>query len=105
MKTEDVILQQIKHYGFVSFTKDDSDDRTQAINRLSAYGLVSDNPKDNWRLTEKGYEAVDAGFDKWLRKNNQKGLIPWLKNFWWYALIPFMIGIILLLIEQGWFCK
>ncbi len=105
MKTEDEILQQIRHDGFVSFTKDDSDERSQARDRLSAYGLVYDNPKNNWRLTENGYKAVDIGFDKWLRKKDQKGLIPWLKKFWWYALIPFMIGLILLVIEQGWFCK
>lgn len=103
MNTEDDILKQIYSEHVVPFTRDDSEERIRSRERLYVYGLIYEHPRHQWRLTEKGYEAVDIGFDKWLRKKEQKGLISLLKKIWLYFLIPIIIGLILLVIEQAWF--
>lgn len=69
MTAEDDILQQIDHDRVVCFTKDDRADRYKALDKLRAFGLVYEQPKNNWRLTDKGYKAVSIGFDKWLLDN------------------------------------
>jgi len=70
MTTEDNILQQIDRDRVVAFTKDDSEERFKALDRLRAFGLVYEQPKYQWRLTEKGYKAVSIGFDNFMILNN-----------------------------------
>lgn len=71
MNTEDIIMQQINTNRVVAFSKSDSPDRLKALDRLRAFGLVYEKPKHQWRLTDKGYNAVSSGFDKWLADNNE----------------------------------
>lgn len=66
MKIEDEILQQIDQESVVAFTKKDTEDRMKALNHLKAHELIYERPKHQWRLKEKGYKAVEFGFDKWL---------------------------------------
>lgn len=70
MKTEDEILQQIDRERVVAFTKDDNEDRFKALDKLHAFGLVYEQPKYQWRLTDKGYKAVSIGFDNFMNLNN-----------------------------------
>jgi len=70
MTTEDNILQQIDRQRVVAFTKDDSAERFKALDRLSAFGLVYEKQKSQWRLTDKGYKAVSLGFDNFMNLNN-----------------------------------
>jgi hypothetical protein len=70
MTTEDEILQQINRDRVVAFTKDDSEESFKALDRLSAFGLVYEQPKYQWRLTDKGYKAVSMGFDNFMNLNN-----------------------------------
>lgn len=71
MTTEDKILQQIDRDRVVAFTKDDSADRFKALDRLRAFGLVYEQPKYQWRLTDKGYEAASVGFNSWLADHDK----------------------------------
>lgn len=71
MKTEDEILQQIDQKRLVAFTKKDTDDRMKALDRLRAFGLVYERPQYQWRLSEKGYKALEIGFDKWVSDNEK----------------------------------
>jgi hypothetical protein len=70
MTTEDDILQQIDRDRVVAFTKDDSEERFKALDRLRAFELVYEQPKYQWRLTDKGYKAVSIGFDNFINLNN-----------------------------------
>ncbi len=70
MTTEDEILQQIDRNRVVAFTKDDIEERFKALDRLRAFGLVYEQPKYQWRLTDKGYKAVSVGFDNFMNLNN-----------------------------------
>lgn len=69
MKEENKILQEIENNRVISFTKCDSSERYKALDRLHAFGLVYQQPKNRWHLTEKGYKAVSTGFEKWLSDN------------------------------------
>lgn len=71
MKSEDEILQQIDRQRVVAFTKDDNPERLKALDRLRAFGLVYEQSKYQWRLTDKGYKAVSIGFDNWLAENDK----------------------------------
>lgn len=66
MATEDEILNQIYNERYVSFTKDDSEDRFKALDKLRAFGLVEPHGKYSWQLTKDGYNAVSKGFDKFI---------------------------------------
>ena len=75
MKIEDKILQQIDQEHVVAFTKKDTEDRMKALDRLFAFGLIHEQPKHQWRLTEKGYKAVELGFDKCVEDNENSKLV------------------------------
>ena len=70
MTIEDNILKQIDRERVVAFTKDDSADRFKTLDKLRAFGLVYEQPKYQWRLTDKGYKAVSIGFDNFMNLNN-----------------------------------
>lgn len=72
MTKEDEILKQIERDLFVSFTKDDSQERYKALDRLRAFDLVEPHGKFSWHLTKQGYNATSIGFDKWLTGNEKQ---------------------------------
>src|SRR5699024_8308604 len=54
-------------HGFVSFTKHDSKERWKAKDRLQAFNLICEYSKLHFKLTQKGYKAVEIGFENWMR--------------------------------------
>ncbi len=148
MTIEDKILKDIEAFGVISSNKDDGIDKRKAIQKLKAFGLIHEQPKSNWRLTEKGYKAILIGFDNWVISNNkhtpfisadnisiitgdnnrvdqsrfdnlrnteikqtenpiayenkQNAEISWIQKYWWQVIIPFSIGLILLILDKKW---
>jgi hypothetical protein len=111
MNEEDKILSEINERGFVSFTKDNSEESVKAKNRLLGYELIQKKGDYSYNFTPQGLEAFElGGFNTWLTQKqnteNQdseireltikqlKGNIFQLKYWWLLLLISGLIGFI-----------
>jgi len=72
MTIHDQILKEIAKNNFLSFTKDDSRERYDALYKLEAFGLVTKHSKCSYKLTKDGFKAIDiGGFYNWVNLNNE----------------------------------
>lgn len=71
MIIHDQILNEIAENNFITFTKDDSKERYDALYKLEAFNLVSKHSKYSYKLTQEGFKAIAlGGFDNWMNLNN-----------------------------------
>ena len=73
MAAEDTALLIIKQKGFATFHPEDSTVSKQTVDSLRAFGLIEPHGQNRftWRLTDKGYKAIEIGVDNW-RVENEK---------------------------------
>lgn len=61
-------------------------------------GTIGQSRFDNLRNTKIKQTANPKAYD-----NKQNAIISWLQKFWWQILVPFIIALIILGIDKGWF--
>lgn len=68
----DLLLKQTKEIGFASFSRDNTEEESQALRKAVAFGLLYERSQNSYKLTEKGYQCLEQnGFDNW-QTNIQK---------------------------------
>lgn len=94
------ILNHLDKERWIAFSKDDSPTTFKAKDKLRAYGLIERHGKLSWQLTKEGYKAIElGGYSKWVKTQDRDNLWQKTKNllgkFWWYFVIPIIVGLII----------
>jgi hypothetical protein len=93
------ILARITLTGLQSLKQNDSSFNIGQISFINGDGNnVNQSRFDNLRNISIKQTVKPTAYD-----NKQNAIISWVQKFWWQALIPFIIGLIILGLDKGWF--
>jgi len=109
----DKFLNDLKVKRFMSVSKNTDFD---FIYKMEDEGLIENKSKNKYRLTKEGIEAANMGYDKYIQSSllenhsttkapteKPKHIKAIISNGWWKIVIPIIVGIIILIIQNRWF--